>query len=297
MKKYTVLLWLVLTFCGTYAQKAVPENSILDLSPAPCGEVIKHSYYELAYSEKDEQAFWVYYVLTPKLLAGAQSRDDNFREDKAVRTGSATLVDYSGSGYDRGHLCPAGDMVFNATAMSESFYLSNMSPQDPSFNRGIWKKLESQVREWGRQPDGVYIATGGVLSSNKGHIGPNHVAVPNYYYKVVYSPGKGMIGFVLPNEKSSQSLSSFVVSVDSVEQLTGLDFFVNLPDALENRLEKTVDISAWELGESASSTTAASKSKPEQAAAATQCQGKTKAGSRCKRRAESGSKYCWQHKP
>ena len=121
-------------------------------------EIVKHTYYTLSFSKKDEQAEWVAYLLTRSMLTGQSERGNNFRPDPEVPSGSAQLADYSKSGYDRGHLCPAGDMTFNAQAMSETFYLSNMSPQVPAFNRGIWKSLESLVREWAAKEDSIYVA-------------------------------------------------------------------------------------------------------------------------------------------
>ena len=131
------------------------------------------------------------------------------------------------------------------TSMSESFYLSNMSPQEPSFNRGIWKKLETQVREWAKNSDSTYVVTGGVLSGNMRHIGLDKVAVPRFYYKAIYCPRRGMIGFLLPNAGSTKSINEFVVPVDSIETITGLDFFPNLPDSRERLLESSVDIEKW----------------------------------------------------
>ena len=97
----------------------------------------------MSYLETHEQAEWVYYRLNSNLVSGNVKRSNNFREDKSIRTGSANLSDYKYSGYDRGHLAPAGDMKSSNTGMSESFFMSNISPQTPSFNRGGWKKLES----------------------------------------------------------------------------------------------------------------------------------------------------------
>ncbi|PTN10062.1 DNA/RNA non-specific endonuclease [Mangrovibacterium marinum] len=298
MNKFLTLVWAILLSQIVFAQKAPVNRSVVDLSPAACGEIVKHSFYTLAYSEQDEQPYWVYYVLTPDFLAGSQPRKDAFRADPAVRTGSASLADYSGSGYDRGHLCPAGDMVFNARSMSESFYLSNMSPQEPSFNRGIWKKLEALVRQWAKDAELTYVVTGGILANNKGHIGPGRVTVPGYYYKAVYCPGKGMIGFVLPNEGSNRPVSDFIVSVDRIEELTKLDLFAKLPDAREKQLEASVDPASWGFaGHSQLHAKApAQKAATPKSGSPVQCAAKTKSGSRCKRMAAQGSKYCWQHK-
>jgi endonuclease G len=219
-----------------------------DLLPtSTTNEIVKHTYYTLSYSKKDEQAEWVAYLLTRSMLTGKSERGNNFRPDPSVPSGSAQLSDYNKSGYDRGHLCPAGDMTFNEQAMSETFYLSNMSPQVPAFNRGIWKSLETLVREWAEEDDSIFIVTGGILRDSKGTIGIDRVTVPSRFYKVIYdlTGEKKMIAFILPNEKGMKPLQDYVVTVDSVQKVTGIDFFHCLPDTLRNRLEETSDISKW----------------------------------------------------
>ncbi|MBW8331132.1 MAG: DNA/RNA non-specific endonuclease [Prolixibacteraceae bacterium] len=221
-----------------------PENT-RNYEPVSKGEVIKHSYYTLSYSEDNEQASWVYYILTPDLINGTQSRTDDFRADPAVSTGSASLNAYKGSGYDRGHLCPAADMTINKTAMSETFYLSNMSPQVAGFNRGIWSTLESQVREWAITYSKLYVVTGAIFKDNIGVIGENKVTVPGYYYKVLYDGNSQMVGLILPNASSSKSLDQFVVTVDQIEAQTGIDFFPGLDDKLETQIEGSINITGW----------------------------------------------------
>jgi len=129
--------------------------------------------------------------------------------------------------------------------MSESFYMSNMSPQHPSFNRGIWVDLESLVRRWG-SASSIYVVTGPILSSCGSYIGSNKVCVPEYYYKVIYNPSKKeMIAFVLPNQKGDYNLPHYVHAVDYVENMTGIDFFPGLEDKLENELESEVHKENW----------------------------------------------------
>ena len=119
--------------------------------------------------------------------------------------------------------------------------MSNISPQLPVFNRGIWKSLEKLVRDWGEK-ERIYVVTGPVFKDNKGKIGRTGVTVPGFFYKVVYAPGaRQMIAFVLPHTKEKRQLRDYVVTVDSVERLTNIDFFSQLPDTLENRLEAAVD--------------------------------------------------------
>ena len=213
-------------------------------------QVIHHLGYSISYNEIHEQPNWVAYELTSKEVAGPFKRKDRFRSDPNVKTESASLADYKGSGYDRGHLAPAADMKWSKEAMSESFFMSNMSPQKPGFNRGIWKKLESKVRKWAVDNDSIYIATGGVLNGKLQTIGPNQVSIPDYYYKVIldYSePELKGIGFIIKNEKSSDPLSKFAVPIDEVEEMTGIDFFHSLPDAIENEIELKYDMKKWRL--------------------------------------------------
>jgi len=215
--------------------------------------IIQHTGYTLSYSEEHEQAKWVAYELTKEELRGNVERTDNFRADSNIDTDSASLSDYRGSGYDRGHLAPAADFSWSEEAMSDTFYFSNMSPQKPGFNRGIWRKLESQVREWAIRDEALLVVTGPVLRNvDYRTIGENDVAIPRYYYKVlldIEEPELKGIGFILPHESSSDSLSSFAVSIDEVEQITGIDFYHAIEDSLEERLESSYNRTLWFDGE------------------------------------------------
>lgn len=216
-------------------------------------QIVSHLAYTLKYDENHEQAAWVAYHLTGTHISGSVSRTDDFRPDGAVKTGSASLIDYRGSGYDRGHLAPAADFTWSITAMSESFFLSNMSPQDPGFNRGIWKRLETNVRNWAVIEGDIYVVTGPILTGHYQSIGANQISVPDYYYKVILDyrePEIKGIGFILPNQKSSSSLQSFAVTIDEVEQQTGIDFFCALNDLTEEQVESGIDLSKWSFSTS-----------------------------------------------
>lgn len=206
--------------------------------------------FDLAYNETFEQASWVAYVLTrDEVEQGTVPRTDNFRPDTTIPTGSAVPGDYRGSGYDRGHLAPAADMKWDPLAMSESFLLSNMSPQVPAFNRGIWRKLEERVRDWAIEKDSLYVITGPVLNSVQSTIGSNQVGVPAYYFKVLVDlspPNHSIMAFLLPNERSTAELSLFAVTIDSLERFTGYDFFANAPDQdVVDWLEAHLDLAGW----------------------------------------------------
>jgi len=255
-------------------------------------ETVNHKAYSLSYSEQHEQAAWVAYTLTKKETIAQYERTDNFRPDPLILTESANDNDYKGSGYDRGHLAPAADMAWSAESMSESFFYSNMSPQDPSFNRGIWKKLEEQVRSWAVVYDSVRVITGPVLNDGLSTIGENGVSVPNYYYKVILdnrANRQQAIGFVLANEKSPWPISTFAVSVDSVEKITGLDFYTELEDSLENKLEESFCADCWDWTITKLSQQSASE------AQAAQCFGKTLNGERCLVRTKSENGFCHIH--
>jgi endonuclease G len=228
--------------------RLLPENPGLPAGAAN-GQIVDHFYYTLSYNEAHEQANWVMYRLPASFLTGERAeRSDNFRTDPEITTGSATPDDYKRSGYDRGHLLPAADMGWSVEAMSLTFLMSNMSPQEPSFNRGIWKKLETRVREWAVEDGLIYVVTGPVLEDGLPEIGEDQVSVPKYFYKVILDyqePEIKGIGFVMANRKSNLDIYHYAVSIDSVEKLTGLDFFPALPDGFEAEIEFTLNLNDW----------------------------------------------------
>jgi endonuclease G len=211
-------------------------------------QIIKHDNYTLSYKEEYEQAEWVAYELKKGRYGNQDYQRPFFIEDPKVKTGSADWRNYKNSGYDKGHLCAAGDMKFSKAAFEETFYTSNISPQDREFNSGIWNRLEQKTRYWANKYDGIYVVTGGVLKDNLETIGKEDVAVPDYFYKVLLNKNNGnykMIAFLMPNEDSEKGLYEFVVSVDEIEKLTGINFFPKLEDSIENQLEKSSDYKNW----------------------------------------------------
>ena len=251
-----VILFIVLSFLTPTESEMDDYNPTyienLEIPQGGNGEIIKHTGYTLSYNEEYEVPQWVAYELTrEEVTTQTTERKDNFREDKAVTAGSATLNDYKQSGYDRGHMAPAADFRWSFGAMNDTFYLSNMCPQTHSFNAGIWSDLESAIRSMAYEDGSIYVVTGPVLTDGPyDTIGENGVAVPSYFYKVVldYSePTLKAIGFILPHENSKNPLSYFAVTVDEVEERTGLDFFPLLPDSTEEKLESSLDTSLWAL--------------------------------------------------
>ncbi len=224
----------------------------------------KFKNYELCYRESYEQAEWSAYKLSKDELKKTTDRTNDFRPDPKITTGSSTLADYKGSGYDRGHLTPAADMSFDKSAMSETFYMSNMSPQAPQFNRGIWQQLEAQVRTWAKKFGTIYVVSGPILEKNAkdyATIGKSKVVIPQYYYKAVLIPlyadetdknspedakSIAALGFILPNnECKGKSFWDFAISIDEIEKRTGIDLYALLEDSAEAAAESSFDISIW----------------------------------------------------
>ena len=227
MKKILLLLLLV----------PVVSFGQLKFLPSSNGEVVEHTYYSLSYLEEHEQAEWVHYKLNSSMLKGEIPRKKNYTLDRKGSTGSAKTSDYTNSGFDRGHLVPAADMKMDFTSVKEAAYMSNISPQKPKFNQGVWKKLEENARDLAKKTE-LYITTGGVLSSaDLKKIGKNNLSVPDQFYKIIYdTKNQKMFAYLMPNKKID-SREKYVVTVDSIETLTGIDFYHQLDDELENKLE------------------------------------------------------------
>ena len=282
---------------GSENIKSTPKLEIPKLNAQEA--VIEHTGYSLSFNDEYKLANWVAYDLTREETRGTSERTNNFIPDPLVPTGIASDEDYQNSGYDRGHLAPAADMAWSPAAMAESFYSSNMSPQNQGFNRGIWKKLELLVRKWAEQYESVYIVTGPVLTADLPKIGIHNVAVPNYFFKVILDytePGLKGIGFIVANEKSREPLQDYAITIDSVERVTGIDFFPLLPDDQEWIIESTVNINdwSWESSDPSGSVDSKSSEKKDQPVSV-QCSGTTKSGLRCKRMTKSPNGKCREH--
>jgi endonuclease G len=287
--KYADSIPVYSTLTNDISKLELPKTNTNDI-------IINHSGYSLLYNEPHEQASWVAYELTKEETNKLYDRTDKFVPDPYVKTKTANDDDYAGAGYDRGHLAPASDMGWSATAMAESFYYSNMSPQTASFNRGIWKKLEEQVRSWAIENEKVYVITGPVLKSGLPFFGANKVSIPKYFYKVILDytkPGIKGIGFILPNTGSTMPLQSYAVSIDSVEKFTEIDFFPLLPDNQEEFIEKALCFDCWNWKTNNSENN--SNNYEEKLQTSVRCSGLTKAGGSCKNKTLNASGYCYLH--
>lgn len=212
-------------------------------------QIVEHKGFALGYNERYEQAAWVAYPLLQEQVIGQGARERFFNPDPKVRTGSSHFSDYTRSGYDRGHLAPAADFKHSLEEMKETFYMSNISPQDRDFNAGIWNDLEKLVRTWANRYEKVYVVTGPVLKPGLPTIGKvNKVAVPEQFFKVVLyaePPHFKGIAFLINNQPSKTPLSNFVISIDSLESVTKLDFFPQLPREISEVVESKSKPKEW----------------------------------------------------
>lgn len=214
-------------------------------------QIIHHTGYSVSYNELLRLPNWVGYELTREKTTGTVARAKHFQPDPLVQGISADNQDYSHSGYDRGHMAPAADMKWSTQAMKESFYFSNICPQLHNLNAGDWKELEEKVREWAQRDSAIIIVSGPIINGdNPKRIGVSQVAVPDAFYKVILAPYLSTpraIGFIMKHQKGNHPLRSYAVSVDSIESLTGIDFFPELPDAIEKEVEAKTQPEEWSL--------------------------------------------------
>lgn len=234
----------------------VDEDYLKSICQPACDEiVIYHPNYWLCYSEKDEQAKWVATVLSAKnILQPTVDRSDKFIKDPMIITDSAVTSDYTGSGYDRGHLLSFASNGWNDEVGQASFYMSNMSPQKPNTNRYTYERLEEAERSATAQNEYLCVVHGPVLTDGPFEtIGKtSQITVPHYYFVCFldfYGEEKKAIAFIIPNDDVNyKDITQFAVSVDEAESITGLDFWPLLDDEYENVLEASFDLSLWDLG-------------------------------------------------
>jgi endonuclease G len=210
--------------------------------------VIEREGYAVQYNSECKTPFWVSYHMRDTDLVPNVSRTDDFRPDPEIKVPQAALTDYKRSGYDRGHMARAGLFTKSKKLMSESFILSNIVPQDSFMNQsGAWRRLEDFELKVIKEKKEVNIVTGPVNGPNDQRIGAGEVCVPEFVYKVLYQGGDtpSAIGFLIPNYRTDREFSVYAVSVDVVEAATGVNFFPELSDSIEDRIEGSFDLTSW----------------------------------------------------
>ena len=225
----------------------------LELPHVKCSreQIIEHLAYTVSYNHNWNLPNWVAYELTNDELYGNVERSNHFAPDPLAYGDPVVTYDYTHSGYDRGHMAPAADMKWSEQAMRESFYMTNICPQNQNLNRGDWNDLEELARDWARKYGNIYIACGPIVRNENVTIGNTHrIVVPSAFYKVFLRKNHSSwttIGFVFENVAGNKPLMTYMTSVDVVENMTGIDFFYNLPDSIEEQIESDFQVSDWTL--------------------------------------------------
>lgn len=229
-------------------------------------ELICHSAFCIVYDEEHEMAKWVVHIISRDIVNVGYSRTNDFRIDPLIKTGSSEEADYflkkkteegkikyDGFGYDRGHLAPSADFRWSEKALSESYFYSNMTPQLPNFNRKKWAEIESFLRDYivDNPERDLYVVTAPILHKDLQKLSrsKNNISIPEYHYKIAVDlESKIGIAFLVSQTNIDYPIESYVVSIDSIESLTGMNFYCNLSIEDEKRIETISDLSLWRSG-------------------------------------------------
>ena len=252
MKRLLSLLLLLSFFSTVTSQNVYLYNiEVPAIKDNRSDRVITHKGYTVSYNYDWKIPNWVAYELTDIEVQGEVPRYDKFKPDPMVpQFATATINDYKYSGYDRGHMAPAADMKWDEQAMRESFYLSNICPQNPNLNGGVWKDLEEQVRDLAMEKGRIFVVCGPIVTDDSNTIGDNKVVVPQAFFKVLLQEDNGethTIGFIYENKSGRKPMSTYAMTVDEVEEITNIDFFPSLPNDIEKRTESEVNFMKWSV--------------------------------------------------
>ena len=250
--KLTFLLLFVCVCITTYSQ---PKNSLIEQPELRNKKelIIYHTGFSLSFNKQTNCPNWVAWDLTEEeAYSTATKRVNDFRGDPAVPPlNRVEGYDYKESGFDRGHMCPAGDMKWSIESMSDCFYMSNICPQNSVLNQQWWEHLEKACRRWASQEGKVYICCGPIFNNQckARYIGDEvKIRVPDGFFKVVLSLRNGhekAIGFIYKNTAERQTMESAATSVDEVEKMTGYNFFPKLEKQIEEKVESSFNLRKW----------------------------------------------------
>lgn len=243
MKKVRTLFYLLLLTSCAGIKTARLQNGTDGID-------IKYTGFTISYNSLAKTPNWVAWELTAKETEGDEPRASHFYADPDLAFAQADNDDYRNSGWDKGHMAPAGDMKWDPKAMRESFYLTNICPQNHNLNDGDWKDLEETCRDLAKEYGKIDIICGPILNDeNPRTIGDNKVTVPDAFFKVILIKELGKyrgIGFIFENKAGHKPLTSYSMTIDEVEERTGIDLFYKLKDSTEKRVESTIDTAFWD---------------------------------------------------
>ncbi len=230
----------------------MPDSMVWICTPKPLGGVseviLRKTAFIVSYNKDTKLANWVAWNLAGEHTDGPYRRMSSFYEDEEVPLPRATNDDYRGSGWSRGHMCPAGDNKWNEQAMYDTFSLVNVCPQNANLNSGLWNSIEMDCRRWARKFGDVYIVCGPIYMKREHEMIGNHlIAVPEAFFKVVLCLNgiPKAIGFIVRNTDGMKKRDLYYNSIDQVERITGMDFFPALPYDIENEVEANASIDDW----------------------------------------------------
>lgn len=251
-------LLILQTACGFSANSSATPGNRLErtedlrsvITPDSIPSQIKdYQGFRVSFNCRNHTPNWVAWEVNAQRTDGPEKRYNKFWKDNTI-IGCPVTEDYKNSGYDRGHMCPSAENKSSASLMKECFVLANICPQSHDLNNGAWKTLETTEREWAIRDGIIYIVAGPVYKNNSDtRIGDTGVRVPAAFFKVLIAPNlqnpRG-IGFIYPNMRAAGNMANYSMTIDEVEKVTGLDFFHNLPDDLENEIESKTSFKEWE---------------------------------------------------
>lgn len=214
-------------------------------------DIVEHTGFISSYNHTTLVPDWAAYDLTSQERQGTNKPSCSYGWNPNLKGRQASREDYANSGWDKGHMVPKADLKWSIDAYTESFYFTNVCPQDHNFNNGDWRKLEEFVRRMADKFGIVYVVCGPIFQDNKyGYLGSNRVAIPDAFFKAVLAPNNSgyiSIGFVMENSSSArQNYRNCAHSINDIELITGLDLFYGLDDRIEESVEATYHWPDWE---------------------------------------------------
>ena len=248
---YITSVTILLTCSCNSQSKRLPTGLEIPAIRDP-KSIVVHEGYTASFNSTYMIPNWVAYELTSGELSGDVRRPSNspFRKDPKYKGKQPKRSDYFHSGWDKGHMAPCADMKWSEKAMIESFYFSNICPQNHDFNAGNWERLEKKARKLARSKDTLYIVCGPIIASNSfGHLGSNHVAIPDSFFKAfLYKDtcGYHSIAYLMPNRQTGKNLNEYSLSVNDLEAIIDLDLFTHLDPVVQDSVESQLVFTDWE---------------------------------------------------
>ncbi len=211
-------------------------------------QIKEYTGFTLSYNKDNRTPNYVAWELLGTEVSNEVSRTDNFWQDNDI-DGCTKHSDYTRSGYDRGHMCPAADQKWSIEAMNDCFVMANMCPQLHDLNAGAWETLEEKERLWAKRDSAVMIVAGPIYTDDDNiYFESSKVRVPGAFFKVLIAPyldePRG-IAFVYPHMKCPGNMQDYATTIDEVEKITGFDFFSALPDDIEKKIESSYSFTDW----------------------------------------------------